>query len=91
MEEIVPGHEYLAYCGSLARVQVLETGLVYQDAVQSRKRNGVKVRATEDVPWAIDINLARAQERPVKLVHRQGDEFMVRSRDVDRPVCEGPA
>jgi hypothetical protein len=85
--DLIPGQEYMAYCGALARVRVIEKGLPhrYHDASREMK-NGVLVEAQEDVKWAADVQAAAHEGRSVKLVHRAGAKFIIPARDVSRPA-----
>lgn len=85
--DIEAGREYMAYCGSLARVRAIETGVEHQAHTQARiTRAGVRVEALEDVAWAIDVSQAERERRSPRIVHRAGDVFVISSRDVARPA-----
>lgn len=84
--------DYMAYCGSLAPVRVLETGLPYAYTHGGRETKvGVRVRALRDVPWGLDVSQARREGRSPKLSHREGEEFVMSARDIERPKGEGDA
>lgn len=72
--EIKDGGTYLAYCGSLARVRVIEAGVPYEYGGRTT-REGVLVEALADIPFAT---------APSRMAHRAGEQFVIRSRDVDR-------
>jgi hypothetical protein len=83
--DIEVGRIYLAYCGSLAPVRVLETNVPFAFPGQvAPKRIGVRVAAVADVPRATDWAAALSQGRTPQLAYRQGDEFVMPSRDVER-------
>lgn len=87
VRDIEPERVYLAYCGSLAPVKVLESGVPYrfENAVAPLPL-GVRVRALYDIPLAEDWKDAEREMRKPVLAYRAGDEFVIPARDVERPA-----
>lgn len=83
--DIEVGRTYLAYCGSLAPVRVLETRVPFAFPGQvAMKKQGVRVVALTDVPAASDWYAALKDGREPRTCHRRGEEFVMPARDVDR-------
>ena len=81
--DVETGRIYLAYCGSLAPVRVVETGVHYwYEGAAAPSRNGVRVRAIHDIPLASDWPEAWRENRAPVLAHETGDLFVIPAREL---------